>query len=375
MRLTTKKKQQAKVLSVKQVSTLESLVTNAPELPDRVMAGHCLYNLYARCRWSDTQHIERLITDIQPDGSGFAEGHTYYTKTSNTVDKQRMFLPITAVTDGLVNHNWYNDWLLARAEAELPEPNRTEPLMPVIDHAGKFGHTPISPSLASQWLRDLLILGGHSRESVVGISSHSLKSTCLSWVAKAGVCREHRQVLGYHMVQGSQSALHYSRDEQAEPLRQLAHVIHNIRIGNFDPDSSRSGYWKQQQALESFVQPRPKVKAADSAKPPNTVLPTEHGLESEDSSSSEATRSEDLSDEERALKSKDTSDEPAKKKRAAGSSTEAFCVHTRWRTLHTVHSTDENKLSCGRPITKLYRRVVETPSFDFFRCQVCFGQV
>jgi len=338
------------------------------------MSGHCLFNLYARCRWSDTQNIERLITDVQPDGSGFVEGHTYYTKTSNTVEKKRTFLPITAVTDGLVNNQWYRDWLLARAESKLPEPNKTDPLMPVVDHSGNFGRTPISPSLASQWLRDLFILAGHSRESVSGISAHSLKSTCLSWVSKAGVSREHRQVLGYHIVQGSQSALHYSRDEQAEPLRQLSYVLRNIRNGNFNPDSSRSGYWRQQQDITSFVLPKPKMKASDSSSSSIVNVPADHGLNSDSSSSSKDTASEDMSDEERACKSNIAVAEPAKKKRAAASSTDAYCVHTRWRTLHTVHSSDSDKLSCGRPVTKLYRRISEIPSFDCFNCQVCFGQ-
>ena len=375
-KITSKKRPQAKVLSVKQVSSLETLVRDAPEIQDRVMAGQCLFNIYGRCRWSDIQCIEKIIEDIQEDGSGFIEGHTFYTKTSNTIEKRRTFLPLTAVTDGLVNNMWYRDWMKARTEANLPPPTVDVAFMPAVDTQGKFCTVPLSPSLASQWLRDLLILSGHNKREVEGVSSHSLKSTCLSWTAKAGVAREHRQILGYHMVAGSQSVLHYSRDEQAEPLRQLAAVLLNVRLGNFDPDSTRSGYWK----LKPAEDPKPKSKAAGNnhlAVIPATVQPIQqdHALSSDSSSSSERTPSEGLSDEEQAFRHKRDSDEQPSKRRASGNANHGgLAVHSRWRTLHAIHNDDNNKLACGRPVTSLYRLIVERPSFEHFKCQVCFGQ-
>eukprot|EP00971_Amphidinium_carterae_P301183 5983753-Amphidinium_carterae.1 len=50
---------------------------------------------------------------------------------------------------------------------------------------------------------------------------HSCKATTLSWCAKAGLALEVRNLLGYHSVKQHGSALTYSRDALAEPLRQL----------------------------------------------------------------------------------------------------------------------------------------------------------
>ena len=83
-----------------------------------------------------------------------------------------------------------------------------------------------------------------SSEDLEGIGSHSLKATCLSWVAKVGVCREHRRVLGYHIDIASKSAETYARDSLAAPLRSLDEVLEKIRSKIFMPDSTRSGLFK-----------------------------------------------------------------------------------------------------------------------------------
>eukprot|EP00971_Amphidinium_carterae_P079997 1583288-Amphidinium_carterae.1 len=65
--------------------------------------------------------------------------------------------------------------------------------------------------------------------------------TTLSWVAKFGMAREVHQVSGYHSIKGIRSMPHYSRDEQAAPLRQLLRMLREIYCGRFDPEASRSG--------------------------------------------------------------------------------------------------------------------------------------
>eukprot|EP00971_Amphidinium_carterae_P203213 4032701-Amphidinium_carterae.1 len=47
------------------------------------------------------------------------------------------------------------------------------------------------------------------------------------------------------MVPGSRSALHYSRDEQAAPLRRLRQVLVEVARGDFMPDAGRSGMFKR----------------------------------------------------------------------------------------------------------------------------------
>jgi hypothetical protein len=46
-------------------------------------------------------------------------------------------------------------------------------------------------------------------------------------------------------VEGASSALHYSRYEQSAPLRALEQVYESIREGSFNPDATRSGYFRK----------------------------------------------------------------------------------------------------------------------------------
>ena len=74
-------------------------------------------------------------------------------------------------------------------------------------------------------------------------TSRSLKATCLSWVAKAGVSPPLRKLLGYHVDATELSVNTYSRDLLAPPLRELVRVLSLIALGAFSPDTTRSGYF------------------------------------------------------------------------------------------------------------------------------------
>ena len=75
------------------------------------------------------------------------------------------------------------------------------------------------------------------------VSSHSLKSTCLSWAAKAGMPRESRRLLGRHADAVQSADSFYSRDLIIGPLRELQCVIRWVREGLFHPDNNRAEYF------------------------------------------------------------------------------------------------------------------------------------
>jgi hypothetical protein len=68
------------------------------------------------------------------------------------------------------------------------------------------------------------------------------KVTGLSWMSKVGASDSIRRFLGYHITPGDKSMATYSRDAAAEPLRQFCRMLRMIRLKQFDPDVSRSGY-------------------------------------------------------------------------------------------------------------------------------------
>ena len=74
------------------------------------------------------------------------------------------------------------------------------------------------------------------------ITSHSFKSTTLIWAARYSMEEPLRCLLGHHEVPGRSMAT-YSRDLLARPLAEYQGMLRNIRLNNFKPDLSRSG-WK-----------------------------------------------------------------------------------------------------------------------------------
>ena len=70
------------------------------------------------------------------------------------------------------------------------------------------------------------------------LSSHSLKTTCLSWCAKADVSREHRRILEGTPVPWLTQTASIPVTCRSSPWRRSA-----ICEGRFNPDAPRSQYW------------------------------------------------------------------------------------------------------------------------------------
>ena len=85
-------------------------------------------------------------------------------------------------------------------------------------------------------------------------SSHSLKSTPLSYTAKACVGAPDQAILGRHSFAFNETSAIYSRDNSIRAVSLFQDVIHAIHAKEFLPDSERSRYY-----------PRTEVAPGDSA--------------------------------------------------------------------------------------------------------------
>ena len=74
-------------------------------------------------------------------------------------------------------------------------------------------------------LREILMEMGLEQSEVRTYTSHSMKATFLSWAGKCGLKKNVRRVLGRHTKAKDSMPELYVRDEFAEPLRQLGHVV------------------------------------------------------------------------------------------------------------------------------------------------------
>ena len=208
---------------------------------DGFAADSFLFAIYSRARWSDLRSRRAFDVDVSlQDGSpcNFIGFSTFSHKTAAQVARYGLPLPLVAPIWGLDAPPWALAWQRIAKEAEIDFSDLYQgPVLPAPLKNGKWGARSVSSKEASKWLVAILNkLDG----PVEGVSSHSLKCTTLSWLAKAGSNESHRLILGHHSS-GRGSLEVYSRDLLAAPLRTLEDVLRQIRVGALQPDRTRSG--------------------------------------------------------------------------------------------------------------------------------------
>eukprot|EP00435_Cladocopium_sp_Y103_P061907 s913_g23.t1 len=156
---------------------------------------------------------------------------------------------MVAPVKGVSGSDWCTPWMNLRCAMGIALPPEGL-IMPAPDRHGQATERPLESGECGKWLRRLLGLdaseGVHDQRRV---SSHSLKSTMLSFAAKRGLSVPDRLLLGYH-ASHMQMSLVYSRDGAAASLLLLERMIDEIVSGKFKPDSTRSG-----RIVESPVEP------------------------------------------------------------------------------------------------------------------------
>eukprot|EP00435_Cladocopium_sp_Y103_P041572 s3385_g11.t1 len=150
-------------------------------------------------------------------------------------------LPMVAPRLGVSGVDWFLNWQRACIETGKPKGDGI-PMLPFPTQSG-WARIPIGPGEGADWLRQLLHAAGVHDDALKNIGTHSLKATCLSWLAKHGDPIDVRRHLGYHMSNSEKMTLLYSRDAAAMPLRVLDQCLLDIRNGTFMPDNTRSGYF------------------------------------------------------------------------------------------------------------------------------------
>lgn len=158
-----------------------------------------MFAIYGRCRWSDLRSVDSFELDVSMDRGvpcGFISFATYNHKTAAQVARHGLPLPLVAPVWGLDSPPWGLSWKTVAEEADMNFAEQFKgPVLPTPLKNGKWGLRSVTASEASRWLNALLTKNGDTIEQV---SSHSLKCTTLSWLAKAGANAEHRLVLGHH---------------------------------------------------------------------------------------------------------------------------------------------------------------------------------
>ena len=248
--LTKRPLKQKRKLTVDEVRVLENLIDHAHDKRDRVASGFFISQLHSRARFSSLQFSSSVTLDLCEDQGGYIEFSCLFNKTSVTKEAKSTFMPHVAPAVGILSTRWAASWMrtlmeenLLQAESEFSDNVFTFVkgcILPEVQKDGSWSDSPLSNSDATRWLNSLLLMGGASLQ-IDSPATHSLKSTPLSWAAKFGIGISDRELFGHHSLGRHMSALTYSRDAQARPLRLYQEVLRSIAAGTFDPDSTRSG--------------------------------------------------------------------------------------------------------------------------------------
>ena len=359
--LRKRKKKQRPPLTTDMVARMEvfickGVVTSASgssNLHDVLWAGFFLLVLFARGRCSDGQAVEQLSLD-EPDGattpSGYIEGVVTRTKTSFSVERKTRHLPVVLPRLGITGQDWAGTWLNARSAAGVPS-GPGKPLMPARGGHGSWGPVPPSASVAGGWLRAILSRLGCPANQVSEIGTHSLKATPLSWCAKYGIESHHRRILGYHTCPRDRTMVLYSRDAVAASIRKLEAVLRAVRVGEFSPDSTRSGHFTQ-------VVP---------AKADEPAAVSDASTESSSEDSQDASEvGDDLDASEAAIESLAVLAPPG------GEGT--WGRRRLSRILHVTRDESDTTFRCGRTVGRNYMMLDRPPTFADPLCQRCFPE-
>ena len=229
---------QASPLLVKELEKLHNILENSADMWDKMFSGMVLFVTYSRARWSDAQHASSIFFDEDEGQVKFVEAVTGLHKTMRALQHRHQFLPLVAPALGVTNQNWGFAWKKVREDLGI-DLEQGFALMPAPLENGSPGKRPLDSQEAGRWLRGLLEISDSSLP-VRKVSSHSLKSTLLSYLAKRGIDMSDRLLLGYHTSPFTMG-LTYSRDGMARPLQILGNMLEEIRNGIYFPDSTRSG--------------------------------------------------------------------------------------------------------------------------------------
>ncbi|CAE8697676.1 unnamed protein product [Polarella glacialis] len=247
---------QKAALSALMVFALELVTISAACPVASVEAGFVCLCALGRLRVSDASRIKFIDQEPLLDSGvlvgGFLEAAAVSTKTAQSKEKKTTFLPIVVPMYGLSGQNWWQAFIEARRSLGMPELvsaaegelsailAEAVPLLPKRLYDRVWSAQPARADEVTATLLRLLSSVGCEPAVLKKVASHSMKATLLSMAAKFGVDLRTRQLLGYHVVKGEESALNYGRDNLGAPVHELEKMLDAIRAGSFLPDEVRA---------------------------------------------------------------------------------------------------------------------------------------
>ena len=349
------RRKQARPLTTNEVVFLEETLKNpGRDIRDRYAIGAFLFALYSRSRWSDLRNVDSYMLDVdysEQKVSGFLEFRTSTHKTAAQTARHGLPMPLVAPLWGLTSPPWGLAFKRVADEARLEfDSDFRGPLLPAPKIDGSWGMRTTTSDEASKWL--LEVIRPHSMD-LNDVSSHSLKATPLSWLAKGGGDPTDRQILGHHSA-GKGALETYSRDQLSAPLRAFEEILRQIRIGALCPDRTRSGH----------VQKPTKSDCRDSHVEEQEAQDQPESSSSSTTSSSNSSSSDSESEESFVALPAD----PLPRKCWGVSN---MYQHTQSKIIHLENAMGSRTFFCGMHATAEHKVIDSSAFLDIRQCKRC----
>ena len=238
MRASKKPWRPADLLRLEEIVRLHNVLSDETQaLGDRIFAGHMLHLLYGRARWSDLTCVVDLFMDTD---CHFLECSTRYHKGGRSAEMKSRLLLIASPAKGGDHSNWGVQYLQVRKMAGLELLEGQGPMLPapLNEQATQWSSRALTSEEGSAFLRKIV---DAPKTETRRLSTHSMKSTILSWASKYGLPDFSRAVLARHVSSVASATAVYSRDLLSPVLREMDSMLTAIRTGLFHPDRTRSG--------------------------------------------------------------------------------------------------------------------------------------
>ena len=373
---------QAAPLKVSDLERLHSVLESDGHIWDKLACGAFLFCVYSRARWSDFIHGEMITLDRFSDGRiAYAEMDVTIHKTMLASARRFRFLNLAAPGVGVHGGDWIEAWIQCMMTLNI-DPHSADGvcMMPAPGDDGKPLKCAVETDEAGCWLR--LILGEKPKrsDSARKISTHSLKSTMLSFAAKRGYSHQDRLSMGHH-AHPFKIADVYARDAQARDLRLLDKLIEEIRNKVFLPDESRAGRLapaKKQRTEDAtldemddwdLVEDQKSGKEKQVGLRDPKIVET---VESDDESGSHITT--DSSSDDSSGEEEERTLIPRKFYPPVAPAGHVFVKHVKSKMHHYLADGMQNVLVCGRTKTAVYELATEL-RYDSAVCHLCQAAV
>ena len=240
MLATKRELRQAPPITADDVYKLEKHVCNCSD-KDACVGGFLLFTLFASARFADAARAHSV--NLETAGHiALLESSTLKFKTANTAGREmkNVALPMLALGSGLhIDACWGERWIKARRAQGLEQFSVMMPAWSEISNT--WIDRPMTSGEGIWYLREILTDAGVPEKQSMTYTTHSLKTTCLTWAATSGAMDiDQRRIMGHHFDSRLAMPLLYSRDALAEIQTKLWRILKAIRDGLFDPDPSRA---------------------------------------------------------------------------------------------------------------------------------------